>query len=170
MQSSPKSGFLYLALIGLFLTLLGGVFVVILGRGYLRARETHDWKVCQGTIIQSTVKERELGPAVPREYSHDLVYRYRVDDEVFLGDRVKRRENPFFKEKAKAEGWVADWPVGSPVDVFVNPANPREAVLDHETKAAGYSIWFPGVFFLGGLVICVRSLRGIFAKNTSVLH
>lgn len=41
---------------------------------------------------------------------------------------------------------------------FVNPTEPNFAVLKPDTKAAGYSIWFPLLFVVGGLGIVVRAI------------
>lgn len=161
MTRSGKGGFYYLAFIGIALAVMGGVFVVILALGYVKAKETLDWPVEEGTVVLSRVKERTLGPGVPTEYAHEILFEYRHEGEPYQGDRVKRRDNPYFKEKAKAERWVADWPVGKEVEVFVDPDNPSFAVLDHDTRAAGYTIWFPGVFLVGGLVVLVRAIHGL---------
>ena len=165
MERSRRGGYLYLAFIGLALAILGGAFVVILGRGYLKARETRNWAVEQGTVIQSKIGERTLGPGVPTEYTHDLLFEYGYEGKTYQGDRVKRRENPYFKNKAKAQRWVDDWPTGKKVEVFVNPEEPSFAVLDHDTKAAGYTIWFPGLFLVGGLVLLIRALIKLFTKD-----
>ena len=164
MKKSGKGGYLYLALIGLALAVLGGVFVWILGMGYLKAKETREWLAVDGVVIRSRIGERELGPGVPTEYTHDLLFEYEVAGEIYQGDRVKRRENPYFKERAKTQAWVEDWPVGSRVEVFANPEDPGEALLDHETKAPGYTIWFPALFLIGGLVVLFRALAGFFGK------
>lgn len=161
MRRSGKGGYYYLAFIGASLAVIGGVFVVILARGYAKAKETLDWPVVEGTVILSRVKERALGPGVPTEYTHELLFEYRHEGKSYQGDRVKRRNNPYFKEKAKAERWVVDWPEGERVEVFFDPANPSFAVLDHDTRAAGYTIWFPGVFLVGGLVVLGRAILGL---------
>jgi hypothetical protein len=41
---------------------------------------------------------------------------------------------------------------------FVNPAEPDFAVLKPDTKATGYSIWFPLLFVVGGLGIAGRAI------------
>lgn len=162
MKRAQKGGYLYLALIGLALAILGGAFVVILGRGYLKARETRAWESGEAVVIRSQIGQRDLGPGIPTEYTHDLLFEYRFEGKSYQGDRVKRRKNPYFKNKAKAQRWVDDWPVGKPVEVFVNPADPSVAVLDHDTKAPGYTIWFPGLFLVGGLVVLIRAVLGLF--------
>jgi hypothetical protein len=164
-EENGKGGYLYLALIGLLLSLAGGTFVYWLGWGYLRARETLNWPTYPAKVIQSTIAEHQIGPKVPVEFSHDLIYRYQVDGQTYYGDRVKRRENPHFKERAKVEAWIREWPEGSEVAAIVNPDDPGEALLEHETRAPGYSIWFPGLFLVGGLVIFGRALAGLVRRK-----
>ena len=158
MNKQGIGGFLYLAFIGLALAVVGGAFVLILGRGYLRAKETESWDQVPAVIVVSQVGERRLGREVPEEFTHELVYEYQVGGEFYRGERLKRRKNPYFKEEAKILPEVERWIVGSQVKAFVNPAKPEEALLEHETKAPGYSIWFPGLFLIGGLGAFVRSL------------
>jgi hypothetical protein len=158
-------GFLYLGFIGLALAILGGAFVLILGRGYLRAAETREWDRVPAVIVVSQVGERRLGRDVPEEYTHELVYEYEVGGRFFRGERLKRRENPFFKEEAKIAPEVERWKVGSRVEAFVNPENPEEALLEHETKAPGYSIWFPALFFVGGLGVFLRAMFKMLGKR-----
>ena len=165
MKKQGIGGYLYLAFIGLALAILGGVFVLILGRGYLRAKETESWEKVPAVIVVSQVGERRLGEMVPEEYTHELVYEYEVEGEVYRGDRLKRRENPFFKEAAKISPEVERWKVGSKVEAFVNPKDPDEVLLEHETKAPGYSIWFPALFLVGGLGVFVRALLKMFGKR-----
>ncbi|MFT6864537.1 MAG: hypothetical protein ACJAVK_003105 [Akkermansiaceae bacterium] len=158
MKEKGIGGYLYLAFIGLALALLGGLFVFILGRGYLRAKETREWPTHAAVIMVSAIGERNLGKDIPTEYTHELVYEYQVDEKFYRAERVKRRANPYFKEEAKIAPAVARWPVGKQVEAFVNPRDPSEVVLDHETKAPGYSIWFPGLFLVGGAVVFGKAL------------
>jgi hypothetical protein len=41
----------------------------------------------------------------------------------------------------------------------VNPALPAEAVLEHASRAALYSIWFPLLFVVGGLGMLRGALK-----------
>ncbi len=158
-------GFLYLAFIGLFLAVVGGAFVLILGRGYLKAKETEAWERVSAVIVVSQVGVRSLGPSIPEEFTHELVYEYEVDGEIYRGERLQRRKNPFFKEQAKILPELERWKVGQKVEAFVNPENAEEALLEHETKAPGYSIWFPALFFVGGIGVILRALSKMFGKG-----
>ena len=116
-------------------------------------------------VVVSQVGERRLGRDVPVEYSHELVYEYQFGGRFYRNERLKRRENPFFKDEDKITPEVERFAVGSKVEAFVNPEKPEEAVLEHETKAPGYSIWFPGLVLFGGLGIVARALLKMLRKQ-----
>ena len=59
------------------------------------------------------------------------------------------------------------FPVGSRVLAFVNPNDPTEVLIEHETKAPGYSIWFPALFLLGGVVVFSRALLKLRHRSGS---
>lgn len=158
MQQKGIGGLLYLAFIGLALAGMGGLFVVILGKGYLKAKQTQDWRQVDAVIMESKVSERKIGPNVPAEYHHQLIYEYQIEGQFYRGERTKRRENPYLKSKSKIQAEVDRWKVGSQVTAWVNGEKPDEAVLEHDTRAPGYSIWFPGLFLVGGLGVFGRAL------------
>ena len=93
-KTSSRSGYLYLAVIGFSLALMGGLFIAFLGRAYLRAKETRSWDQVPAVILVSKVKDRQIGSKGPVEYSHELVYEYEIDGKFYQGERLKRRENP----------------------------------------------------------------------------
>ena len=156
MKKQGIGGYLYLAFIGLALAVMGGFFVFVLGRGYLRAKETRDWPGHPAVVVVSEVDERQIGKA--KEYCHELVYEYQVDGKFYRGERLKRRENPYLKKESKISSSVERFAVGSQVEAYVNPEDSTEALLEHETKAPGYSIWFPSLFLVGGLMVFAKAL------------
>lgn len=156
MKNEGIGGYLYLAFIGLALAVMGGFFVFVLGRGYIRAKETQEWPSYPAVVVVSELEDRQIGKA--KEYRHKLVYEYRVGGKFYRGERLKRRENPYLKKKNKIVPFVEKFPVGSRLAAFVNPNDPTEVLIEHETKAPGYSIWFPALFLLGGLVVFFRAL------------
>ena len=60
--------------------------------------------------------------------------------------------------KAEAEKLAAEFPPGKMTTCRVNPRDPDFAVLKPDSLAPGYSIWFPGLFVVGGLGIALRAL------------
>lgn len=60
-----------------------------------------------------------------------------------------------FDSERKAQAWLAARPVGSPVAVYVNPADPSEAVLTRETQGD----WRVPAFLAG---LAVATASGMF--------
>lgn len=159
MKAKATGGTVYLVVIGSLLATAGAVFTWLLWQGYQTAAMTRDWNEVEAVVIESVVQERQLGAQIPTEYSHRILYEYRVDGRSYFGERVQLRENRWAKERARAEQQTEKYRTGQAVAAFVDPENPERAVLAHETKAPLYSIWFPIVFFVGGLVVVVQALR-----------
>ena len=86
MKEHRHGGLIYLSLIGLLLAIMGGIFVVWLGQGYLSARETRSWEKVSAEIIESKIGERKLGPSVSKEFCHDLCMSINTR-ENFIGGR-----------------------------------------------------------------------------------
>jgi hypothetical protein len=68
---------------------------------------------------------------------------------------VERRS----RVRAKAEKLQGRFDSGREVTCYVNPGNPADAILLKPTKAPGYTVWFPGLFVVGGLGMCVVAIR-----------
>lgn len=158
-------GQIYLVFIGLAVAAMGGIFVAWLWKGYTSAKETRTWTQVSGVILESAVQERVLGPSIPMEFAFKLTYEYSFERKSYLGERLRVRENPWSKERKKAEVLAGRFHIGQEVTAFVNPENPAEAILEHETKAPGYSIWFPCLFVIGGLGIVLRALWQMSKKE-----
>ena len=135
----------------------GGVFCYLLTVAYQRAMETRGWTETPCEIFASSVREFRPTPHSPMNYEAAVQYSYFFDGKQFEGRRVRRGDGAG-GNRAKAEKVVAAFPVG-PATCWVDPADPEGAVLDHTSKAALYSIWFPGLFVVGGIGIMVAAVR-----------
>lgn len=170
-QEKNVGGSVYLIFIGLAVAVMGMVFVVLLYQSYVAAKETRIWPKVDAMIIESAVAERQFSKETAKEYSLKLLYEYQYEGESNFGANLKRRENPWYRNRDKITAAVEAYPVGISTVAFVNPElpddpkKPREALLVHETKAGGYSIWFPGLFVIGGLGIVFRAIWQIFSSR-----
>ncbi|MGJ8697349.1 MAG: DUF3592 domain-containing protein [Verrucomicrobiaceae bacterium] len=169
MRKTSLAGPIYLIFIGTLVLIMGGIFVALLWKSYRSAQETRSWPVVQATILESAVQERKLGAEIPIEYSLKIIYEYQFEEEFYINNHLKRRENPWYKERAKIEPEVKKWLVGQPYPLHVNPDVPQESVLAHETKAGGYSIWFPSLFVIGGLGIIGGAIRKILGRKDQAI-
>lgn len=67
----------------------------------------------------------------------DLEYRYEFRGITYRSDRLDLLPGRTGDDDAWEEQLLARWPVGSEVTCYVDPANPRMAVLDRQRGAAG---------------------------------
>jgi hypothetical protein len=157
-RSPELRGRWFLAMLGLSLALIGGLFVWLLGRSFLRAREMRAWPEVTCVILSSDVEQRVHDPQSPPEYRHDVSFGYEWQGQPHTGDHLTLRGSPWSSKRMLAESRAVEYPVGKTTSCRVNPANPDFAVLKPDSLAPGYSIWFPGLFVIGGLGITVRAL------------
>lgn len=153
-----RAGRLWLAGMGVFLSMAGLLFTFVLWTSYQRAMETRHWVETPCRILSSVVLSDRPTPHSPMAYRLGLQYEYEFKGERRIGHKVKRVEGES-PHKDGVEELAHDFPAGRKTVCFVNPAQPDEAILRHATKAALYTIWFPLLFVVGGGVMAVRALR-----------
>lgn len=157
-STSSFSGRLWLASMGLFLASAGIVFTWVLYTAWQRAEETRSWTPTPCRITSSRLAKEQPTPNSNPAYRAEVRYSYTFAGNALIGSLIKRVNSPTQHEDV-ARKKLADYPVGAEPTCYVNPAKPHQAVLKHDTRAALYSIWFPGLFVVGGLGMAWNALR-----------
>ena len=155
-QHPQRAGQWFLFIIGLFLVLIGSVFIWLMIRSYLRAHEMKAWPEVPCTILTSEVAERRHDAYSPVEYRHMMSYGYEWHGKTYTNDAYSLRGSKWSSSHTKALEDVKKFPVGSRRECHVNPDNPEQAVIKTDSLAPLYSIWFPALFVVGGLGIMTR--------------
>ncbi|MGJ8633654.1 MAG: DUF3592 domain-containing protein [Luteolibacter sp.] len=153
-----KTASLFLVIFGFAVAVIGGFFTWLMWDSYQRASAMHNWPQTEGMVLSSEVNERKHDEFSPMEYNLGILYGYEWEGEARTSDRFSARGDFFSKDRSRAEGLVKKYPVGAKVPVYVSPGDAEYSVLKPDTKAAGYSIWFPLLFVVGGLGIVVRAV------------
>jgi len=143
---------------GLFLAFAGIVFTWVLWTAWQRAEETRRWVPLPSRIVSSRLTQELPTPNSNPAYRAEVRYSYIFDGKSQLGSNIKRVNSPSQHEDV-ARKKLESYPVGAEQTCFVNPLKPEQAVLKHDTRAALYSIWFPGLFVIGGLGMAWNALR-----------
>ena len=159
------AGSIYLIGIGLLLAAVGGVFTWLLGTSFARAKEMDRWQETPCFILEAELGERKIGQEVPREYRLRILYGYDFGDEPLSCEDYDLRGNAWVKDPSRVRALLQSFPAGTQQLCWVNPDNPEQAVLKKETKAPGYSIWFPILFVVGGLGIVAKVVLQLFQKG-----
>lgn len=153
-------------IVGGSLAAMGGIFIyLLLAFGYAKAVDSDNWKATPCTILQSSVKSGRATPHSPG-LSHELeiAYRYTIDGVTYDSTRYRRMATRS-AHASQMEAIARRFPLQSQAVCYVNPRNPAEAILKKDTKAVGYTIWFPGLFVVGGVGIVVASVRRALRKS-----
>ena len=112
------------------MALFGGGLLFIGIRSRRAAQASRAWPSTQGTVASSQVITS--GSSRSRWYKAQVTYTFTVDgqnytsDKVFFGDA---RSSSMAKEQRVVDRYKA----GAPVEVFYNPQQPQEAVLERRT-------------------------------------
>ena len=153
---------IFLFLLGGFTLLMGSFFTWIMAQSYLKAKETRSWTKVPAMILEAEIEERKIGEYVPTDYAARVEFGYEINGQRLTSNLLTPRGQKWAKEKKKAEVQLEGITAGEWTECWVNPSSPEIAILKHDTKAAGYSIWFPLLFVVGGAGVMV----GAFRKRT----
>lgn len=169
MAQKSIAGSVYLLCIGLFLVLLGAGFCWLLINSYGNASDTRKWDETPCLIIRSEVETKSVD-RISKEYQWKVAYKYQYKGEDLIGELYEPRGQRWRKSIEQVKPFLEEYPKGAQTVCFVNPKKPedpqrqREAILQHDTKAAGYTMWFPALFSIGGLGMMVGAARSMFKK------
>jgi hypothetical protein len=155
---AQRGGRFFLAAIGLAVAALGALFVWLMARSFLRAKEMHAWPEVPCVILDSEIEQRRHDPQSLPEYRLNVSFGYEWQGQPRTGDHLSLRGNPWSSKQEIAQKRLAEYPAGTSTTCRVDPANPDFAVLKPDSLAPGYSIWFPALFVIGGLGITARAL------------
>ncbi|MDB6073835.1 MAG: hypothetical protein JWO89_1475 [Verrucomicrobiaceae bacterium] len=157
-NSSKRAGSLWLAVMGMVLGVLGTLFTGVLWHSWRLAEETRSWAATPAKILSSQVVSEQATPHSSVKYRPVVRYEYQFGGTVFHTSRVRRSEGPK-SYREDAEALREEYTPGQALTCWVNPADPSYAVLQHDTRAPLYSIWFPLLFVVGGLRMAWGALR-----------
>ena len=166
MAKKSIAGSIYLLCIGLFLTFLGAGFCWLLLNSFGNAKNTREWDETPCLIIRSEVETKSVD-RITKEYQWKVAYKYQYKGEDLIGEHYKPRGQRWRKSIEQVKPLLEEYPKGHQTVCFVNPespedtSKPRGAILAHDSKAAGYSVWFPALFSIGGLGMIFGSVRGM---------
>jgi len=146
---------------GLTLILAGAFFAWRMWLSFEKAQITRGWTEVPCRITSSRVVSERPTPNSPPAHRVELRYEYQRDGVKHVGTRIRQVEAAPTQHLDNARAKQQSYPTGSVQKCFVDPAAPEVAVLEHASRAALYSIWFPLLFVVGGLGM----LRGAFRRG-----
>lgn len=154
-----SSGRWWLGLMGLFLIIAGLFFAWRMWLSYEKAQITRCWTQVPCRIVSSRVASERPTPNSSPAHRVELRYEYEFKGTKHVGTHIRQVDAAPTQHLENARQKQQDYPPGADRSCFVNPASPDEAVLEHSSRAALYSIWFPLLFVAGGIGMMSGALR-----------
>ncbi len=160
-QNTPRParhGSWWLVFLGSVLAAMGAVFAGVLWTAWQRAEETRRWTAAPCKVVYSQLRPEQASMNSPVKYRVLVRYEYEAAGQHRSSERIHRVDGAM-GDRDDAEAVRERYVPGQQLSCYVNPADPGFAVLEHDTRAALYTIWFPLLFVFGGLKMAWAALR-----------
>jgi hypothetical protein len=156
-----------------FTLLIAAVFIIAGGfmiwyglRSRKLASASKTWPSTPGKIVTSWVRETESTDSENRTtttYVAEVEYEYKVDGQPLQGNRVQFGLGGSGNSTA-LRAIVKRYPVGAEVQVFYDPAKPKQCTLEQKAAGSAMILLFLGVLFLV-FAPCVTALVVFLNKD-----
>ena len=151
-------------LVFLFALVMGIIWLVVTVRGMQLAVESEAWPSTTGTIVDTWIERDERTDSddgVETYYKPFIKYSYQVNGGTFHSQRVDFGAQPSYSYSSRAEDYLAQYPIGSEVEVFYDPDDYGEAVLVREASGSTWSI----IGSSGLIIFSVVGWVGVLVKK-----
>lgn len=148
--------------LGLLFVAIGAGVGFYIGKPILdNARASESWPTAPGRITESELERyRDDGKTM---YTALVVYEYSVGNQQWEGDSVWFGQYSS-SSRSEINRTVTQYPVGRTVDVYYQPDDPANSVLQPGATTSSYIVFSIGMVFLaiGSLLVLATVLKGFF--------
>ncbi len=115
------------------------------------------WTQVQGHVTDVRVEEIQRDTGSKRWYEVTVVYAFKANGQLHQGDRLGLWPERLQRDPARE--LARNYPIGDPVQVYYDPADPRRSLLD---RSVGGGTWL-----IAGIGVLVLAL-GLFAVVNTI--
>ena len=150
------------SLFSLVFIVIGAVALRYAMRTAEKARQSESWPATEGEIAHSATLYQTNTTATSNgvaTYKADIAYRYKVDGANYSSSKVALLD--LASNSARAQSIVQRYPDKAKVQVYYNPADPSEAILEPGSVGGiNFLYFFGGIFATAGVFFLIMSLTG----------
>jgi hypothetical protein len=150
------------SLVSLVFVGIGGILLGLAIRMAGKARQSLSWPSTEGEIAHSAVllqRDSSASETTVVNYRADIVYRYKVNGRSYSSSKIALVD--LASSSGRAQALVERYPDQSTTEVYYNPADPAESVLEPGSSSGLTVLQVIGaISTLFGLVFLVMSLTG----------
>src|SRR5262245_58812245 len=116
---------------------LGLFFIGQSVREWIQGRHSRGWPAARGAITISRLEEGPRDRLWIRQYAAVLSYAFEVAGQTWTGNRITVDSSGYdLSYLGTAQAKVDQYPVGAPVEVYFDPADPSRSVLQRGVPRA----------------------------------
>lgn len=134
-----------IALVGLLFMGIGLVIFYLATGERKKAIQSQGWPQVSGEVTHSAAQAHDDEGHLT--YYSKIVYRYTVDEQSYSSDRVQFGARSGASQKF-AQRWSEKYPAGTSVQVYYDPSNPAEAILEPGSKQGVRGAFLIAAIFL----------------------
>ena len=150
------------SLFSLVFVIIGAVILRYAMRTAEKARQSESWPSTDGEIAHSAILYQTDTTATNNgvaTYKADVAYRYKVNGANYSSSKVAFLD--LAASSGRAQNIVQRYPDKSKVEVYYNPADPSEAILEPGSVGGiNFLYLIGGIFATAGVFFLVMSLTG----------
>lgn len=147
-----------------------GLLIKLL-KNFSKASHSKNWLSTSGKIISSELDAQTTTDEDGYQtttYIANVLFQYTVNDIVFECDCINFDYGMRTSNRRIQQAVVEHYSTGSPVNVYYDPDDPQQAVLEKRVDGVYTSIMVAAVFILIGVIVALISLGvnpPVFLKN-----
>ena len=140
------------------------VFLIIVLRAGAKVRASKNWPTTPGRVLNSYIEPRRSrsGRGTSTAYYAVVFYEYMVNGQRLQSNRIRFGSDLGYGWTSPAQKTVDQYPPGAMVEVFFNPADPSEAVLQRTAQGANRIFLFIAFVILASVLCTLVMTFGAF--------
>jgi hypothetical protein len=156
---------------GMITTIVAVPFVLVaLGLAYMAFRSSRkagiskSWPTTMGQIVSASVEARRSrsgSSGYSTSHYPQVIYEYTVNGQKYMGNHINFGSPIGYGFAGMAERIIVKYPIGGMVQVYYNPADPSQAVLERSGGASSKILLGVAALIIVILAVTVAFTAGI---------
>jgi hypothetical protein len=148
---------LSITIVAVVLGVIALVFVLKALAAWRQAGASQSWPSTTGTVLSASIaRSPRRGTTGGGSFYPVVTYEYTVNGQRLMGNRISFGAQMGSGIRSWAESRAANYPVGNPVPVYYNPANPTDAVLERSASGGWGNLLIVGVLVVAIVILLTR--------------